>query len=534
MSAHLLSRQGIVGDHSARIDQLFSAYDRPSNPGVNLVVVHRGAVIHQRGYGVANVEDDVPFTAQTVLRLGSTTKHLCATCLLMLEDRGLIGLDDDVRRVLPEVPDFGATITLRHLLTMTSGLRDGLNLLLFAGMGAESPISRAHVMRLLERENTLMFAPGDDFSYSNTNYALLSAVIERVAGGTIAQFMERELFAPLGMHQSALVPHMQASIPHAARGYVPAGEGTWQQGLMKFELCGDGGVVSTLEDMLRWFHHYRGDGGPRARLEAPTRLNDGRLVDYRLGINVARHDGLLEVSHAGGMPGFLCDFAFFPEEDLGIVLFANVLAPAILEAPRHIARIALARRTPHAGPPKYAPPRGFFASRTENLLIEIVKVDGVWTCYLLGEAHELQPVGDGTFASAKRGAVLTIRAGAGGVTLMLGCTSIAMEQVDVPRLRPEAPLERYEGRFWSPVLRELHAVTARDGRLEVAIDSPLRDLVWKRFLPVAADLFTSQIDGEPSLTNVQIGFRRDASGAVTGLAYNLARCRNVTFERRLS
>ena len=132
--AYLRSRDGIVGEFSDRIDVLFDEWDRDGSPGAILAVCRDGKVIHQRGYGVANIEDDVPFTADTVLRLGSTTKHLCATCILLLENRGKLSLDDDIRQHVPEVPDFGPVITLRHLLTMTSGLWDDLN-----------QIGRAHV-----------------------------------------------------------------------------------------------------------------------------------------------------------------------------------------------------------------------------------------------------------------------------------------------------------------------------------------------------------------------------------------------------
>src|SRR5262245_15850390 len=205
MNGYLQSRAGVASEYSRAIDALYAEYDRAGSPGLNIAVLKSGQVIHQRGYGVANVEDDVPFAADTVLRLGSTTKHLCATCILILESRGLLTLQDDVHKHIPELSDFGVTLRLSHLLTMTSGLRDGLNMLLFAGLGAANDVSRAQITQLACRDTTLMFEPGDDCVYSNTNYALLSTVIERVSGISLAEFMARELFAPLGMVDTKLV-----------------------------------------------------------------------------------------------------------------------------------------------------------------------------------------------------------------------------------------------------------------------------------------------------------------------------------------
>jgi CubicO group peptidase (beta-lactamase class C family) len=545
MNGHLKSREGIAGSFSPQIDALFADYDRGGSPGVNVAVIEAGEVIHRRGYGVANIEDDVPFTAETVMRLGSTSKHLCATCILILENRGLLSLHDDVRRHLPELPDFGSPIRLVHLLTMTSGLRDGLNMLLFAGLGAHNEISRAQIIELARRDSTLMFAPGDDCVYSNTNYALLSAIVERLSGMQIGEFMARELFAPLGMHHTKLVPHMTQTIAHAARGYMPSDGGDYSEGLMLVELSGDGGVVSTLDDMRRWFGNYRSDRcfGPdyRARMEAVYPLNDGRAIDYRLGINVESYRGEAKISHAGGMPGHLCDFVFFPQRDLGIVLFANVFRPPLLDMPDRIADIVLFERSVAAEAAAAIPattaaePLGFYASVSDGALIQIARVDGALVCFYLGEAHRLATTDPGVFCSAKRGALIELR-GTGErfetLDLVLGCAApIALGRVEEPRARSGESMHEFAGRFVSDVLQECHSVLAHDGYLEIELESPLRSLVWRTLVPVAGDLFTSVIDGEPSMTNVQVRFERDRTGTVTGFCYYLSRCKCVRFAR---
>jgi CubicO group peptidase (beta-lactamase class C family) len=549
--AYLRSRDGIVGEFSDRIDVLFDEWDRDGSPGAILAVCRDGKVIHQRGYGVANIEDDVPFTADTVLRLGSTTKHLCATCILLLENRGKLSLDDDIRQHVPEVPDFGPVITLRHLLTMTSGLWDDLNLLLFAGLDTGAPLTREQFLKLIPVQEQLMFNPGDDCTYSNTNYSLLSLVIERASGRPLAEFMQQELFEPLGMSDTRLTPWMKQTIPHKARGYQPAANGGIEAAYMMTELDGNGGVDSTVGDMLKWFLNYRDDRhfGPdyRRRLEAENRLNDGRLLDYRLGINVVDYRGMTVVRHAGGMPGYLCDFVFFPQADLGIVLLANVLAPRILELPDRIADIVLETafdRPPEttfldAGRDDLAPLLGVYASTEGGHVVELAEQGGKLVCYLLGDINPLCER-DGWFESRKslvsiRRADATAGRG-GGLVLRLGCQPLhRLEPVADPRKEPAAPppdWETFTGRYRLHGLNETHVVSLRNGRLRIEIPGPLRNLVWGDLTPVAGDLFVAPVEGEPSCTNVTVKFLRNDRGAVAALSYSINRCRDIVFRKQ--
>ena len=537
MNGYIDSRVGVAGEFSRAIDTLYAEYDRDGSPGVNIAVIKSGRVIHQRGYGVANVEDDMPFTANTVLRLGSTTKHLCATCILILESRGLLTLQDDVHKHIPELPDFGETLRLSHLLTMTSGLRDGLSMLLFAGLGAQSDVSREQITTLACRDTTLMFRPGDDCTYSNTNYTLLSTIIERLSGVSLGEFMAQELFAPLGMNDTKLVPRLTQTIAHAARGYVPNAATGFDEGLMLVELSGDGGVVSTLHDMALWFANYRNDhvfgANYRQRLEASFPLNDGRTIDYRLGINVSTYRDEIKVSHAGGMPGFLCDFVFLPHADLGIVLLSNVFHPTLLDTPDRIADIVLhgGKKTKLRGDKLHDAPVGFFASATD--LVQLERRDDGLVCFYLGEMHPLRKIRHGVLTSAKRGALIQIlwrEDAPDTIEINLGCMpAIALHRVTIPS--PPRDLHVFSGTYFNSVMREYHIVTAREDHLDVVLDSPLRALVWKKLLPVDGDLFTTEIAGEPSLTNVQVAFRRDRSGTIAGFTYNLSRCKAVHFQR---
>jgi len=543
-------RRSVKNTVGRDIDALFAKWDCNGSPGAIIAVIRAGKVIHQKGYGLANIEDNVPFTTDTVLRLGSTTKHMCATCILVLENRKLLSLEDDIRKYVPEMPVFADVITLRHLLTMTSGLWDGLNLLLFAGLDTAAPLSRQQQLRLYCRQRELMFRPGEDCTYSNTNYSLLSLVIERISGLSLGEFMQAELFEPLGMKHTRLVPEMKEKIEHKARGYLPRLEGGFEAGYMMVELDGNGGVDSTISDMLRWFDNYRDDRcfGPdyRQRLEAPSHLNDGRLLEYRLGMTVSDYRGTRVVRHSGGMPGYLCDFVFYPEPDLGIILFANVMAPELLELPERIAdllledELLLPRESTFVDTAdKHASELlGVYASGSHGLVLQLADENGKLVCYLLGELNPLYER-NGWLESRKN--PLAVRPAdpglgrAGGLQLRQGCQElIDLEPVDDPLRYLQAmpaDFETFTGHYWLETLDEIHRVSLQDGRLIVSIGSPVRDLVWSELAPVTGDLFVAPVDGEPSCTNVTVQFLRTGNGQVNGLTTSINRCRHVFLKK---
>ena len=545
---YLKSREGLAGEFSDRIDALFTEWHRDHSPGAIVAVWHGGQVIHQRGYGVANIEDDVPFSADTVLRLGSTTKHMCATAILVLENQGKLSLDDDIRQYVPEMPEYDDVITLRHLLTMTSGLWDGINILLFAGLDAVDPVSREQFLRLYPAQKKLMFRPGDDCTYSNTNYSLLTLVIERVSGVSIAEFLKLELFKPLGMDDTAMITHMNETIANHAKGYQPAADGKFEAGYMMIEMDGAGGVDTTINDMLKWFENYRDDKhfGPdyRGRLEAENRLNDGRLLDYRKGINVVDYRGMEVVRHAGGMPGYLCDFVYFPKADLGIVLFTNLLDVTLLQLPDRIADIVLENEFEQslettfldAGRAEVSRLKGVYASEDEALVLELVDTDGKLVCFLLGDINPLQE-SEGWMQSAKNLVSVrlldTLAGRSGGLELRLGCqTPSVLEPVVNPNSQPVSPpadFESFVGRYYHDGFEEAHEVSLQNGKLRIDIPSPMRDLVWGELTPVAGDLFVAIIEGEPSCTNVTVKFLRDGQGRVNGFSCSVNRCRDVVF-----
>ncbi|HEY0809068.1 MAG TPA: serine hydrolase domain-containing protein, partial [Longimicrobiales bacterium] len=187
----------------AAIDKIFEQYTRPNTPGCVLGIGQDGKVLYERGYGMANLEYDVPLTANSIEEIGSVSKQFTAASILLLAQRGVLSLDDDMRKWLPEVPDFGDKITLRMMLNHTSGLRDQWGLL---GLMNSPPGSAIHtpdlVLDLVTRQRELNFKPNDQYLYSNTNYTLLGIIVKRASGKSLAQFSKENIFEPLGMRHT--------------------------------------------------------------------------------------------------------------------------------------------------------------------------------------------------------------------------------------------------------------------------------------------------------------------------------------------
>lgn len=562
-----LSGQAVEsGEVSRRIDALFAELDRPRHAGGVVVVLRGGEVVHRRGYGVADLEHDLPFLPSTVLRLGSTSKHMLATALLLLENRGALTLEQDTRDFVPELPDYGTPIRLRHLLTMTSGLPDGLSRLLFAGLSPRHPVSRAQILELQCRTRELLFRPGADCSYSNTNYNLLSLVVERTSGTTLRRFLRAQLFEPLGMSSTDLVPDSREVVPGMARGYQPTEEseplgespaGTPVVGYFPIELCGDGGIVSSADDLVRWLRNYRAPDARfgadyRRRIEAEAVLADGQSTGYALGLAIEERGGWRKVSHAGGMPGYLCDFALYEDKggsrpDLGVIELWNWMDPKLLESADRIAELVLhterpvgsSKITTYIAPEDCPWARGLYACPKTGELLQFDASGDELLCYYLGEVTRLERAPGGTLRSAKRSLRFEIEAPAdvrGELELRFGAQAprvfapleLKTGAAAAPELAPYCGVYRSE-ELGEDIVVELSGETP--SALAVRLPSPLRALLWRELRPVAADLFHANFPGTPSLTNVSAFFRRDETMRVAELVYATSRSGPVRFIR---
>lgn len=334
----------------ARIDALFAAWARPDSPGCAVAVLHDGAVVHSNAYGMADLEFDVPITPATVFHVASLSKQFTGFLTLLLAEDGKLGLDDDIRTHVPEVPKFGTRITLRHLLHHTSGLRDHFTMMKLSGVRPMDEKAERDILELVERQTTLNFRPGTDFNYCNTGYLLLAVAVRRVCGASFRDRVEKRVFQPLGMAASRIRDDHTELLNGRARGYTPGAGGRASYYVPNFDFAGSTSVYTTAEDLLRWagnvIHPRLGGARVVARLTTPGALNDGRSTRYGAGLEIGAYRGLEVVKHRGWDLGYSAHLVIYPRERFAVAIVGNLstLAPEVLA--RRVADIRLADRFP--------------------------------------------------------------------------------------------------------------------------------------------------------------------------------------------
>lgn len=331
---------------AAHIDAACASWAKPDSPGCAVGVVRDGGLVFARGYGMANLEHALPITAQSVFDIGSTSKQFTAACIGLLVESGALALDDDVRKWIPELPDYGHTLRLRHLLHHTSGLRDYLELFMLAGRKSEDWTTSAQALAMLARQKALNFEPGSQHLYSNSGYFLLSLVVERASGSSLAQFARQQLFEPLGMRDTHFHDDHRRIVPGRATAYSPREQGGFGIDMSDFEQTGDGAVMTTVEDLAKWdqnfYTHEVGGEALQRFLHECGRLNDGSELDYAAGLVVDTFRGLRRVCHGGAWAGYRAQVMRFPEQRLTVICISNLGSIDPSEICVRVANFALA------------------------------------------------------------------------------------------------------------------------------------------------------------------------------------------------
>ena len=363
----------------SRVDRVFASWDRTDSPGCALGVYRGGRIEYARGYGMAHLELGVAISPRSVFDIGSTSKQFTAMSLLLLAQQQKLSLDDDIRRFLTELPDYGKRITIRHLLTHTSGLRDYLTLWNLAGVDDADLTTDADAYALLTRQRELNFAPGEQWLYSNSGFFLASMIVQRASGRTLARFAEEEIFQKLGMRHTRFNDDHMAVIADRATGYAPrrGPSGGFATAMSNFEQTGDGAVQTSIEDLLLWDENfYSGKVGGTALLDAmqtPAVLNDGRKQTYALGLTVSTYRGLRTVSHGGAWAGYRAELLRFPDQHLSIACLCNLASTNPSSLARQVAEIYLgaqmrpAEATVAAAGAASPPPAAAWQPRPEEL-----------------------------------------------------------------------------------------------------------------------------------------------------------------------
>jgi CubicO group peptidase (beta-lactamase class C family) len=325
-----------------QVDKLFERFSSES-PGCAVGVVRDGKPLFSKGYGMADLEHDAPLTAESMFYMASVSKQFTAMSILMLVDEGKIQLNDSIRKTIPELPEYTNSITLYQLLTHTSGVRDYLSLGSLAGQPMDSVFTDRRALASIARQEALNFPPGSEYSYSNSGYVLLSLVVKRVAGKNLNQFAQEKIFGPLEMKSTRFQHDHSALVPRKAFGYVRKGE-DWHVSNSMLDVVGDGGLYSSVADMLHWLGNFdqpKIGKSALAAMQTHAKLSSGKEIDYGMGLAPGEYRDLRTVEHSGALGGYRTQVLWFPAQKFSVVCLCNNGTVSPVRLARQVAEIYL-------------------------------------------------------------------------------------------------------------------------------------------------------------------------------------------------
>jgi CubicO group peptidase (beta-lactamase class C family) len=533
-----------------RVDQLFATWNKPDSPGCSVGISRNGATVYEHGYGRANLELGVANTPASVFDVSSVAKQFTAMCILRLVERKQLALDDDVGKYIPDWGERAHRITIRHLLTHTSGLRDGF---LLQGLAPQvSDDIHDQIVQMLSRARGFNFAPGSRFEYNNSGFTVLGRIVSRVSGKSLAAFAEENLFKPLGMTHTHFHDDPARIVPNRVTGYVRAANG-FRVAVRSYTdaVVGNAGLFTTVGDLLRWEQNLAdarvGDPALIAEMQKPAIATGwADSSDYGFGLEIARHRGLRTIGHGGGDEGRRAQVLRYPERGLAIAVACNLedIDPASLA--RSIAEIYLADQFPEPPPananangaaapqqPVSLSPQdlqskaGLYRNVSEGYVGRIFVREGkLMASQDTNEsgALELVPIGGNRFTLQGTAIVAEFVPPTAGKPQEVHVTGAGpkpmVSQLLAPFTLSPADLRAFEGVYTSDEVRGTYTIVARDSGLVVQI--PTRGEIVLQ--PVFADAFGGNIFGVAT-------FSRDARGVVTSFTANAPGIRGLRFQR---
>ena len=526
-------------ERSDKVDKLFAAWDKTGSPGVSLAVIENGAILYKRGYGRANLELDVPLSPASVFYIASTSKQFTAMCAVLLALQGKISLDDDVRRYIPELPEYGTPITVRQMANHTAGLRDELLLAQLAGRDFGT-IHREEAVSMVVRQKKLNFEPGTQYSYSNSGFLFLSLVVERASGKSFRQFAQEAIFGPLGMNHSRFLDDYREPVPNRATGYLIGPKpGTFFNYVSTYDGVGAGGLYTSVEDLALWDANFYDPkvGGPDAlkMMQTPGVLKNGEKLDYGLGLMLGAYKGLPIVHHGGILEGYRAEIMRFPGERFSVIVLANLGTIDPTRLAYQVADIYLAGRLKPEPEPAAPALRivtlpearlkalaGTYVRQDDRTLLNLFVKDGKLTVEYNKLPIPLSPVSDVDFHVPTMARFLFDAAAAGkgpAFTLWFGAQKPARyERIEPLTVTPEV-MQALAGSYFSDELEATYRLAVKDGTLVFA----QRNAPTDPLVPTAVDQFTA---GTLALRVV-----RNATGSVAGFWLDGPRARDFWFEK---
>jgi CubicO group peptidase (beta-lactamase class C family) len=530
---------------ASKTDQVFEKYNSTVIPGCALSVIRSGRIIYKRGYGMADLDHDVPIRPETVFHVASISKQFTDAAIVLLAQEGKLSLDDDVRKYVQELPNFGTPITIRQLIYHTSGLRDQWALLGLAGWRYSLDlITDQDVLDVMSAQKELNFQPGEKFMYCNTGYTLLAQIVKRVSGKSFREFTTERIFQPLGMGSTHFRDDHAEVVKHIAYGYERGkGEGEFRISITNFDTAGATSLLTTVEDLALWqenFYEPRVGGTELTRqLLEKGKLNSGKELDYAFGLVHGKYRGLETVEHGGSDAGYRADLLRFPSQHFSVACLCNLAETNPGDLARKVADIYLAaelkavaaKATAAEAKPvalsekQLATFAGLYWNKEEEGAIRVVLKDGELSAVSSAEQSiQMKPIAENRFRLTGPPTTMEFKRSQADGPLTMSFQADGADHADTLQAMTEykprkEQLTTFAGSYRSEEIEPVYRLTVEDGSLVLKRLKSKPD----KLVPAITDYFTG--------SSGSLHFVRDSQGRVTGFILNAGRIRGVKFKK---
>ena len=510
-----------------RIDSIFADYDKINSPGCALAILKDGKIVYKKGYGISNLDYNIAISPSSIFHVASLSKQFTAAAIVLLSLQGKLSLTDDIRKYLPEVPDFGRTITFNHLIHHTSGLRDQWDLLYLAGWREDDLIKEKDILEMLTRQKSLNFLPGDEEVYCNTGYTLLAVAVKRITGVSLRAYADSVFFKPLEMTTTHFHSDHSEITVNRTSAYQKADNGKWKISIPVFDTYGATSLFTTVEDLAKWdenFYSKKVGGNDFIHaMQVTGLLNNKASQTYASGLFITTYKGYKTVQHSGADAGYRSNFTRFPEEHFSVILLANLANIRVKTLSNKVADIFLkdksvkditrAFKTDSTIVKKWA---GEYIDMTTKSRLELnyenenLKINNLI----------LKPSGNLIFSDFDSKTKLSFSGDSSNATCLLSTQDDiprTFKKVHAVKLSPQK-LQEYSGSFYSAELDTKYNLNSDSNFLLVKI--PRNEEM--KFSGFMKDMF---------IGDFTILFTRDKNNKISGFFLTTDRVRNLYFKK---
>ena len=518
-----------------KVDEVFARWDHTDTPGCAVGISQQGRSVYQHGYGMSDMQHALAITPLSIFHVASISKQFTAYSVALLAQDDKLSLDDNVRKYIPELPDYGTPITIRQLMHHVSGLRDQWQLLAYAGWREDDLITEQDVLTIVTRQKGTNFPPQREYLYSNTGFTLLAVIVKRVSGVSLREFAQQRIFAPLGMTRTHFHDDHAMIVPDRTSAYQPRGEGGWKISIPVFDTYGATSLFTTTGDLLTWManldHPVVGNAQLVSQAQTSAVLSNGTPANYGYGLTVGTYRGLRAIGHGGADAGYRAQVERYPERGLAIAVLCNASSAVPGALLRRVADVMLGASAPPAAVAIDTVPRAvgrnllarWVGVYRDTVSQAVVRVALSGDTLRLGDGRRLVSTSDTSVRIAESGNAFVLRLAGdrvAGITQVPRSTRTLFFGSEAPVAGSAALLASYAGSYYSEELDVRYTLVARDSVLAVQH----RKLSDNTLTAAFADAFTSNF-------GATVLFTRDAARRVTGFTLTDGRVRGVRFVR---